>query len=55
MLELWRQNEKDVCRPSVGRIMKSAFLALSEEQRSTLLEDFLIIKDTNISPEFLPQ
>jgi hypothetical protein len=55
MLELWRQSEKDPHRPSVGRITKSAFLALSEEQRGALLGDFLIIKDASISPEFLPQ
>ena len=36
-------------------ITKSAFLALSEEERGRLLGDFLVIKDTDVSSEFLPE
>ena len=36
-------------------ITKSAFLVLSEEERGGLLDDFLIVKDTNVLPECLLQ
>ena len=39
----------------IWAITKSAFLALSEEEWGGLLDDFLIVKDTNVLPECLPQ
>lgn len=57
MLELWRQSkgELDMSRPNVRTITKSAFLALSGEELGELLEDFLLVKDTDVSAEFLPR
>ena len=57
MVTLWHQSEQASsasCR-QIQAITKSAFLGLSEEERGHLLEDFLIVKDTNVRPEFYPQ
>lgn len=56
MVELLHQSEaSDMSRPNVKVISKSDFLALSEEDRGELLDDFIIIKDTNVSSEFFPR
>ena len=57
MVELWHQSEEapDMGRPNVRVITKSDFLALSEEDCGELLDDFIIIKDTNVSSKFFPQ
>jgi hypothetical protein len=57
MLKLWRESEQasGIARPQMRVITKSAFLELSEEERGCLLEDFIVIKDTNASPDFLPE
>jgi hypothetical protein len=57
LVELWRQSEEasGMSRPNVKVISKSDFLALSEEDCGELLDDFIIVKDTNVSSEFLPR
>ena len=56
MVELLRQSEEasDISRPNVRVAAKSDFLALSEEDAGELLDDFIIIKDLNVSSEFFP-
>lgn len=57
MVSLWRRSEaaSGNARLNPRAITKSAFLALSEEDRGRLLEEFLIVKDTDVLPEFIPQ
>jgi len=56
MIKMWRESEQaGVGRPLMRGITLSAFLELSEEERGRLLGDFLVIKDTNVSSEFLPE
>jgi hypothetical protein len=56
MVELWHQSEEsDMGHPNVRVISKSDFLALSEEDRGELLDDFIIVKDTNVPSEFFPR
>jgi hypothetical protein len=56
MVKMWRESEQaGIARPMMRGITKSAFLALSEEERGRLLGDFLVIKDTDVSSEFLPE
>jgi len=42
-------------RPNVRVISKSNFLALSEEDRGELLDNFIVIKDLNVPSEFFPR
>jgi hypothetical protein len=57
MLKLWCESEQalGIACPQMQVITKSAFLELSGEERGRLLEDFIVIKDTNASPDFLPE
>jgi hypothetical protein len=56
MMRLWHESEaaSGNARHQVRTITKSAFLALSEQERGRLLEDFLLVKDTNVPREFFP-
>jgi hypothetical protein len=57
MVKLWRKSEQEsgLHRHPVQAITRDNFFALSEEERGDLLQDFLIIKNTKASPDFLPQ
>ena len=59
MVQLWKESEQASgnTHHQIQAITKSAFLALSEEDKGSLLDDFdfLIVKDTNVLPECLPQ
>ena len=57
MVQLWKESEQASgnTHHQIWAITKSAFLVLSEEERGGLLDDFLIVKDTNVPPECLPQ
>ena len=57
MVSLWHQSGQasGTACPQIRAITKSVFLGLSEEERGGLLEDFLIVKDPNVGPEFYPQ
>ena len=57
MVKLWRESEQasGITRPHIPAVTKSAFLGLSEEERGRLLGDFLIVKDTDVRPEFCPR
>ena len=57
MVKLWHESEQQsgLRRLPVQAVTQDAFFALSEEERGDLLQDFLIIKNTKVSPDFLPQ
>jgi hypothetical protein len=58
MVKLWQESKATVSaatRPLMRGITKSLFLSLSEEERGQLLQDFLIIKDMDVPPEFIPR
>jgi hypothetical protein len=57
MVKLWHESEQQSgsIRPPVQAITRDVFFMLSDKQREYLLQDFLVIKDTNVSLDFLPQ
>jgi len=57
MMELWKQSQRasGKYRTFVRVMTKSAFMALAEDERGRLLDDFIIVKDTDVLPHFLPR
>jgi hypothetical protein len=58
MLALWESSKaavSDVGRPLMRSVSKALFTSLSEEERGLLLGDFLIIKDTDVPTQFIPE
>lgn len=58
MVELWEESNtavSDATRPLMRGVTKPVFMGLSEEERGSLLEDFLIIKDLETPVEFIPK
>jgi hypothetical protein len=56
MVKLWHESERvsGATRPPIRAITKPTFLALTEEERGRLLEDFIVVKDTGTPSEFFP-
>lgn len=57
MKSLWDESKEasPMTRAPIRAMTRDRFFALLEEERGKLLQNFLIIKDTSVSEDFLPQ